>query len=113
MIFLNVPYKDKDKAKQLGARWNSEKKKWYIPENNLMTPFEQWLDKIEFKQIKNKSGTSKYEIIVDGVSAFQSNSLVELELKFDELKSDKFRHLTLRKIKNKMSIRAFHKNDIF
>lgn len=29
-IYLNVPYKDKDNAKSLGARWDSKKKKWYI-----------------------------------------------------------------------------------
>lgn len=33
-IYLNVPYKDKDEAKQLGAKWDSSKKKWYIKDSN-------------------------------------------------------------------------------
>ena len=30
VIFLNVPYKDKDDAKKLGAKWNPKKKAWYF-----------------------------------------------------------------------------------
>ena len=33
-IYLNVPYSEKDEAKQLGAKWDSSKKKWYIKDNN-------------------------------------------------------------------------------
>lgn len=29
--FLNVPYDDKDIAKSMGARWNPNCKKWYVP----------------------------------------------------------------------------------
>jgi len=34
VIFLNVPFAEKDKAKAKGAKWNPEKKKWYILEDN-------------------------------------------------------------------------------
>lgn len=30
MILLNVPYSEKDEAKGLGAKWDSNKKKWYV-----------------------------------------------------------------------------------
>jgi hypothetical protein len=43
MMFLKVPYAEKDKAKALGARWNAERKAWYIPDGTAATPFEQWL----------------------------------------------------------------------
>lgn len=33
-IYFNVPYSNKDLAKQLGCRWDSKKKKWYTFENN-------------------------------------------------------------------------------
>ena len=33
-ILLNVPFKDKDDAKSLGARWDSSQKKWYTFDNN-------------------------------------------------------------------------------
>lgn len=31
MVFLDVPYHEKDEAKRLGARWDPEVRKWYIP----------------------------------------------------------------------------------
>lgn len=33
-IYLNVPYSKKEEAKELGARWNANIKKWYILDNN-------------------------------------------------------------------------------
>lgn len=42
-IPLKVPFKEKDEAKSLGARWNPEGKHWYIPEGVETTPFEKWL----------------------------------------------------------------------
>lgn len=43
-LYLNVPFDDKDKAKSLGARWDGEKKKWYIMSNVNTDPFKQWLN---------------------------------------------------------------------
>lgn len=34
IIYLNVSFAEKDKAKAKGAKWNPERKKWYIYENN-------------------------------------------------------------------------------
>ena len=45
MQYLDVPFKDKDKAKQLGARWNAERKSWYVPDGIQITAFEKWLPK--------------------------------------------------------------------
>lgn len=33
-VWLNVPYKEKDRAKSLGAQWNHEAKCWYININS-------------------------------------------------------------------------------
>ena len=30
-VYLNVPYAEKDEAKQLGSWFDGDKKKWYIP----------------------------------------------------------------------------------
>lgn len=43
MILLNVPYAEKDAARELGAKWDAGKKKWYIPAGVLATPFAQWM----------------------------------------------------------------------
>lgn len=42
-IFLDVPYSEKDEAKRLGAKWNSNARKWYVPEGCLLSSFEPWL----------------------------------------------------------------------
>jgi hypothetical protein len=43
MIFLNVPYAEKDQARALGARWNPVRKRWYVPDGVESSPFEKWL----------------------------------------------------------------------
>ena len=43
ITFLNVPFPQKDRAKALGARWNGEEKKWYVPENLDKAVFAEWL----------------------------------------------------------------------
>jgi hypothetical protein len=45
MIFLNVPYAEKDAARELGARWNPGRKRWYVPAGVALDPFQKWLDK--------------------------------------------------------------------
>lgn len=43
-LYLNVPYKEKDEAKHLGAKWDNNKKKWYISSSNSdITQFSRWL----------------------------------------------------------------------
>jgi cell division septation protein DedD len=41
---LKVPYAEKDEAKQLGARWDPKRKKWYVPAGVDAAPFERWLE---------------------------------------------------------------------
>ena len=41
--FLEVQFKEKDKAKALGARWDSPAKKWYVPDGLDLAPFKAWL----------------------------------------------------------------------
>jgi hypothetical protein len=43
MKILKVPYAEKDQAKALGARWNAERKAWYVPDGTEAAPFERWL----------------------------------------------------------------------
>lgn len=32
-IYLNVPYSQKEFAKKYGARWNPERKRWYVTDS--------------------------------------------------------------------------------
>ena len=46
--YIDVPYKDKDIVKLLGARYDGEKKKWYIPLGVDAKYFSKWMvDKTE------------------------------------------------------------------
>lgn len=42
MIFLTVPFAEKDQAKALGARWNAAQKKWYVPDGANSALFDKW-----------------------------------------------------------------------
>jgi hypothetical protein len=42
IIYLNVPFAQKDAAKALGARWDAANKKWYIPSGKNVALFAQW-----------------------------------------------------------------------
>ena len=41
--FLSVPYKEKEQAKKLGAKWDKEAKSWYAPEGADLNKLEKWL----------------------------------------------------------------------
>lgn len=43
IVFLNVPYAQKDEAKLLGAKWDANKRKWYVPIGIELAPFSSWL----------------------------------------------------------------------
>jgi len=53
--YLNVPYVDKDAAKALGARWDADNKKWYVPANIDIALFAKWqLDTASLELLTNK-----------------------------------------------------------
>jgi DNA polymerase III epsilon subunit-like protein len=41
--FINVPFQDKDEVKNLGARWDKDKKQWFIPDGIPEAGFSKWL----------------------------------------------------------------------
>lgn len=43
IIFLNCPFQEKELAKQKGARWNPQEKKWYITSDMRLADFQAWL----------------------------------------------------------------------
>lgn len=40
--YIDVPFKEKNEAKALGARWDKEEKSWYVPPSFDLSPFEKW-----------------------------------------------------------------------
>lgn len=53
-IDLQCPYEDKDLAKQLGAKWDSVKKVWYIKNPPSLDPFFRWVSEDVRKFYKPK-----------------------------------------------------------
>lgn len=41
-ILLNVPYAEKDLAKQRGAKWNPQLKSWYIDDVDKIGAVSKW-----------------------------------------------------------------------
>ena len=41
--FLAVPYKEKERAKKFGAKWDKDNKLWYAPEGTDLTPLAVWM----------------------------------------------------------------------
>lgn len=42
-VNLNVPFKEKDHAKRLGARWDDARKCWYVENVDRLEPFLRWM----------------------------------------------------------------------
>lgn len=40
--YINVPFREKDEAKQLGARWDRKEQSWYVPAGVNAAPFAKW-----------------------------------------------------------------------
>ena len=41
--YIEVPYKDKNVVKLMGARYDGEKRKWYIPQGVDKKLFSKWI----------------------------------------------------------------------
>ncbi len=41
-LVLEVPFKEKDQAKSLGAMWDPDIKKWFVPKGEDTKPFAKW-----------------------------------------------------------------------
>lgn len=44
MLYLNVPFSEKDEAKSKYARWDPEKKKWYATNEKYYYRFVKWIE---------------------------------------------------------------------
>jgi hypothetical protein len=45
-LYLVTPFADKDVVKALGARWDPNAKKWFVPNGVDINPFEKWWPKV-------------------------------------------------------------------
>ncbi|GGE91064.1 DUF5710 domain-containing protein [Massilia psychrophila] len=83
MKILKVPYAEKDQAKALGARWNAERKAWYVPDGTETAPFERWLAKDEGANEAVKAGSKESKDKVDSYVGRPTVGVHYIELKHD------------------------------
>lgn len=43
MLYINVPFSEKDEAKKLGAWWNPEERSWYVKRRRDYPQFYKWI----------------------------------------------------------------------
>ncbi|NVN48232.1 DUF5710 domain-containing protein, partial [Asaia spathodeae] len=88
-VHLEVPYSERDEAKERGARWDSVSKSWYVPPRVDQAPFAKWLGSQNedddslgvFVSQRNSINSSRYPIkqhrtLADGESI--KGSFVEM-----------------------------------
>lgn len=51
--FLMVPYREKNQAKDLGAKWDAKEKSWYAPEGSDLNDFARWIPEKNKMQAPN------------------------------------------------------------
>ncbi|MGC4087257.1 MAG: DUF5710 domain-containing protein [Polyangiaceae bacterium] len=51
-VELQVPFPQKDEAKRLGARWDNQKRVWYVPDGLDTAPFKKWLPKTRLPDVR-------------------------------------------------------------
>jgi hypothetical protein len=83
MIFLNVPYAEKDEARALGARWNPGKKRWYVPNGVALDTFAKWMPKEGEAAGENTSGGKPGSGRVDAYAAKLVTGALYVELPHD------------------------------
>jgi hypothetical protein len=55
---LQVPFADKDEAKQLGARWDAARKLWYVENKADMSPFARWMASTKSTGVTGAAGAT-------------------------------------------------------
>lgn len=65
IIYLNVPYSQKDQAKSLGARWNPVRKQWYVENVEHIELFQAWFpDNQKLKKPTLPKQTTKTNFVI-------------------------------------------------
>ena len=60
-VYIDCPFVDKNEAKMLGARWDSEERLWYVPAGVDLLPFQKWMPiKAELVPMQKPDGSVIY-----------------------------------------------------
>lgn len=75
-IDLKVPYAEKDTAKALGARWDAEKKVWYVKDVADLTPLSRWIPDLKAATESSSSGATKQATDAGKAAVEQTDGVV-------------------------------------
>ncbi len=80
--YLTSTFKDKDRVKALGARWDAERRQWYVPAGRDLAPFAAWIP-------VSSGGSSTTELAVPAgvLSASTAVSVVQKGISLAQLMS--------------------------
>ena len=73
MIYLDCPFNEKDECKELGGKWDPERKKWYIPDGTPSEKFEKWIVNISEAQLTEHEISKNIVDLSPSVLDFQLN----------------------------------------
>ena len=57
-INLATPFAEKEDAKKLGAKWDAQRKCWYIVDVADLTPFMRWIPDLVAASAESAAGTA-------------------------------------------------------
>ena len=71
--YLQTAYKDRERVKGLGARWDPARKQWYVPDGRDLAPFATWLPAEQHTALSTLQSTASTELALPtkGVSLSQ------------------------------------------
>ena len=99
-IYLQVPFSEKDQAKNLGARWDAKRKQWYCSDSKNIEAFSRWTEKKsrtlnelsdEQKKFVNEAKKGK-NILVD--ACIGSGKTTAIQVLCNEITDKKILYLT-------------------
>ncbi len=62
--YLTVQFSDKDSVKSLGAKWDAQERRWFVPEGRVLSVFERWLPQVELTLSATLSPTGAQDVQV-------------------------------------------------
>ncbi len=73
LTYLNVEYSQRGAVKALGAKWDAEARKWFVPEGRDLAPFDVWLpvEQHSAALTSSESGTGTVQVQRRGKSLSQ------------------------------------------
>ena len=76
--YLDVPFNEKDDAKALGACWDVQARKWYIPEGFELVSFSKWLPRELLVEQPQSPAVSSEQASSSSVTSIQGVPLSQL-----------------------------------